>query len=475
MGLILPDVSITVGPLWAQMINTAEGVIDAHDHTPGKGVKITPAGLSISSDLDFLTNDAINLRTSRYINNTPFVPQPTDLAVNYVSNGELFYRDSLGNVVQITNGGFINVGAGSPILIKDNSFTLEYFADITRQAKFDLTGLPVGISTYQLPGSPGQLVSLNSIDTLSNKTFDTTNIIVRNASGVSLGSPGNVFFCTLRGATVGLSSYVLRIPAADSTSVCGAMLSDGAGNLSFQNVKLTTPSISTIGSNLVLSPSTNRYQRITPSTTNLAITLPVGVLGDTWEIQSPKGFISPDLNTMILRASGGGQIDLLIPNGRTIVTCIVAGATTPAGWTVVYASSSWNTFANAANSTGFTPTTTEIWYKRLNDSIQIRGTYTLTAASLVNPYIGLPTIAGVSLTMNSSLLPSTGTYSHIGSVITSTGGDYSLLATPSAFTDRLLIGGNGTTPMIVGAPLGALTTSFSFVSAWIPIAQFGGY
>ena len=56
MNLTLPTVSITVGPEWATLLNAALTDIDAHDHTSGKGVKITPAGLNINADLELNGN-----------------------------------------------------------------------------------------------------------------------------------------------------------------------------------------------------------------------------------------------------------------------------------------------------------------------------------------------------------------------------------------------------------------------------------
>jgi len=46
MGLDLPVVGVTTGPDWATKINTAFGVIDVHDHTAGKGIQISNAGVS---------------------------------------------------------------------------------------------------------------------------------------------------------------------------------------------------------------------------------------------------------------------------------------------------------------------------------------------------------------------------------------------------------------------------------------------
>lgn len=109
MMMILPTVSVQLGPQWAEDLNVAlSNNIDAHDHTSGKGVKIPTAGLNINDDLDLQTNDLINLRSSQYINSVSTIP---DVRSIYVSSGNLYYNNNAGTPIQITSGSNINVGA----------------------------------------------------------------------------------------------------------------------------------------------------------------------------------------------------------------------------------------------------------------------------------------------------------------------------------------------------------------------------
>lgn len=110
MGLTPPEVSVTPGPLWAELLNDSLELIDIHDHSTGKGAKITPAGLNINTDLDILENDLLNINRA-YL---------SDIADTIgVSNGniyqngkELFYQDGGGNNVQITFEGNLATGGG---------------------------------------------------------------------------------------------------------------------------------------------------------------------------------------------------------------------------------------------------------------------------------------------------------------------------------------------------------------------------
>jgi hypothetical protein len=121
MNLVLPDVLLTSGPEYANLINAAQSVIDAHDHSSGNGVRITPAGLNISSDLSFQqTSNATNLRTLRFYNNSSITIGAADKGCFYVLNNELYFIDGAGNSLQLTLGGAINLsGTVSLINIKD--------------------------------------------------------------------------------------------------------------------------------------------------------------------------------------------------------------------------------------------------------------------------------------------------------------------------------------------------------------------
>lgn len=107
MSLPIPNVGEQPGPDYAQNINSCFTLIDSHDHTPGKGIQITTAGINIDADLDFndhfLTNvSGIELTAQN---------SPPNVSTIYQSGDDLYFVDALGNNIQITlNGGI----AGSP-------------------------------------------------------------------------------------------------------------------------------------------------------------------------------------------------------------------------------------------------------------------------------------------------------------------------------------------------------------------------
>lgn len=114
MSLTLPTVSVTPGPNWATIINQALTVIDSHDHSSGKGAKVTPTGLLIDADLTINQNNLTSLRSTRFVAQSSALNTPLDLQCVYVVSGDLFYNNNAGVAVQITSGGTVNApGAGA--------------------------------------------------------------------------------------------------------------------------------------------------------------------------------------------------------------------------------------------------------------------------------------------------------------------------------------------------------------------------
>lgn len=107
MNLVLPTVSVTLGPTWANEVNAAFSTIDAHDHSSGKGVAITPSGMDIISDLDFQSSRAINLKSTQFATQPATLVGATNASSIYTVNGNLYYTTGSGIAVQITDGSSI--------------------------------------------------------------------------------------------------------------------------------------------------------------------------------------------------------------------------------------------------------------------------------------------------------------------------------------------------------------------------------
>lgn len=98
-------------PDYANNITNDFTTLDAHDHSSGFGVQITPAGININQDLPFNNFNATAARSYRMIDNgSPLSTGPDQLCL-YASGGDLYYNNSTGGQVQITAGGGLNAAA----------------------------------------------------------------------------------------------------------------------------------------------------------------------------------------------------------------------------------------------------------------------------------------------------------------------------------------------------------------------------
>jgi len=193
MSLVLPDVGSTIGTTWATYLNTAFSTVDSHDHSTGKGTKITPAGINISSDLTFnTTNNATQVRSVR-LANTTFSASGSDLACIYAQGNELYYRDGAGNTVQITSGGSVNASALASLTIKDAALTLQYTGDTSRQARFNVANVPSSTTvTYTMPGVSDTIPGISGSNTFTGSNTFSQNQVFQNGTTFSqISTPAN--------------------------------------------------------------------------------------------------------------------------------------------------------------------------------------------------------------------------------------------------------------------------------------------
>lgn len=113
LNLDLPTVSVTIGPEWANEVNAAFEVIDSHDHTSNKGARIPSAGLNINAELDFNSNSIVNLIQVKLISNTSTLTGASNANSTFVTNGNLYFTNSSGTAVQLTDGGSVVTSAGA--------------------------------------------------------------------------------------------------------------------------------------------------------------------------------------------------------------------------------------------------------------------------------------------------------------------------------------------------------------------------
>jgi len=203
MSLDKPTPSVDAGPAWATRLNADLDLLDSHDHSTGKGIKITPAGLNVNSDL-VLANTArlrqvggLGLIAGGVVENNQLRTDGT----------ELFYRDGVGNLVTLTSAGrpntkFIGTGAGlylnplgSPRTVSSNTTLLDAGSEIL--IIYNVSG---GAFTLTLP----QLVNNNMRMYYLHEASGSANVltVARNGTDKINNAAANLSLSTANKGTL---------------------------------------------------------------------------------------------------------------------------------------------------------------------------------------------------------------------------------------------------------------------------------
>lgn len=254
MNLPIPTVGQDPGPDWANNINSSLTTLDQHDHTPGYGVPITPSALNINADLNLNSQNAINIKSTRYNSLvSPLVAASPNLQCLYVSGVDLYFNDGSGNQIRITQTGSVAGSAGTitglPSGTASVSFsavngTYQFLQAAAQAGNIDAGGLFLR-DTGVIPVVAGNYTSIVAAPGLASSfTYALPNGLPTNLSLFAVTPLGGVLYAEP-------DSNFLKVSAGLLTMASGAATagyvpkSDGAGNVSWgttnpQNTQLWT-------------------------------------------------------------------------------------------------------------------------------------------------------------------------------------------------------------------------------------------
>ena len=198
MNMPVPVVSQAPGPAWATAIVDSLGIVDAHTHSLGRGVQITPDGLNLNSDVSFILNNAINLRSARFAPQLAVLTAPIDKGSVYVVGADLYFNDLAGNQIRMTNNGSVSGAAGT------------------------ITGLPSGTASANY--SAGVFTFQSAISTPAAMAVGPVSIGLNSANSKTV---------TLIPNAMQASNFTLTFPSALPTQVNAVKLTDTSGNESW--------------------------------------------------------------------------------------------------------------------------------------------------------------------------------------------------------------------------------------------------
>lgn len=270
MGMPVPGVGVTAGPQWATDVVNSLNIIDAHDHSAGSGVRITPDGLNISSDLSFqTTSSATNLYKASFSSQSAALT-----GTNFLSfiSGNLYVNDSSGNQIPITSAGGV---AGSPGSIGSltspasatytaGSKLFTWLADSGKSAAMDngavtIRETNVASSKGVTLAAPGSLAADYQITLLSSLPA-STQLINITSSGVT----GNISYDGVGSA----------MTATGANAIGATMTSTGANAVAATRTRSTGTSVAAGG--IAISTSSSLFTTSSGSfvdVTNLSVTI----------------------------------------------------------------------------------------------------------------------------------------------------------------------------------------------------------
>jgi hypothetical protein len=312
MGLALPTVGITLGPTWASEVNAAFTVIDAHNHTTGNGVPIPTNGVSVNADFPFNSFNATLLRSTRYVNQGSPLGLAADLGCLYVSGGNLWYNNTAGQQVQITQGAGLDASTVG-------GFGGDYG---TSTASAFYTSATSTFTFWQAPNTSA-FMDMGAI-IIHPTNSSTTGVTVSASTSLSssynlifpLALPASTKFLTVDNSgnigdvydvdnsTIVVSSNTIQVPAGGITSTqiaTGTIVDSNIQDGTISNLKLTA-------NNLSITGTTGNF-----NTTSTSYVLATSVSITNSGLKAVEFSLQPDGsgNNSILLSSTGNNIYFL--------------------------------------------------------------------------------------------------------------------------------------------------------------------
>lgn len=260
MLLPIPAVGIQLGPQYASDVNNCLTILDAHDHTPGLGVPITPAGMNINVDLTIGGNNLTNILSSRYSSQNTPLAGASDLNAAYAVLGDLYFNDGVGNQVRITQNGGV-VGTPGSITGMTGGANVAYVS-ATQTFVFQSAALTSG--------------------NIDGASFNLRNLVA-NSNALTLSPP----------AAMG-SDYTITLPALPNAQKFLTL--DAAGTM----VASWVPDYSSIivTSNVLSASASALVDGVTLQSSSNIISVRNGDREHNWELNGPYPSLTFPLNNI---------------------------------------------------------------------------------------------------------------------------------------------------------------------------------
>ena len=337
MGMNLPDVLSTPGPTYATLLNASMNIVDAHDHSPGKGALITPSGMIINADLAFNSHSATGLMSSQYEAQGASLSGASNALRLYFVGAELYCTDGNGTPVQLTSGGSINVASvgtiggdyastSASVLYSNNIGTKSYSflqgtPDTTRTANMNVGKVAVYDNSVT-GGAYTRLIAFPSL--VSSYDLTLFSALPGSTLPVSLSSSGQLSTGQIVTAQIA-DSNITTAKILDSNVTTAKIADDNVTTAKIPNAAITSPKLagpnwaisSTCGSFLFNSLTFAAVTNLSASITTIGRPVKVYLVSD-----------GSGSNSGIIRNAGANnfaRINIRFKRGATVIAQFVAG------------------------------------------------------------------------------------------------------------------------------------------------------
>lgn len=340
MSLIIPGVGTEAGPTYATDVNNSLTIVDAHDHTQGSGVLITPLAMNINTNLTFNNQLALNVQALN------LTLQTTDAASRslYVKNGgeaspgpyaDLWYNDGVNPPIQITSAGIVNVTASA---IPGESYAAGTFSWRQTQdslpttpANFDIGGITIRPTTAGTTNG----VMLVPPGSISSQYTLVLPVLPPVQSFMTLDNSGNITApWVVDNSTIVVQSNIIKVPTSgitntqlapnsvtDSNIVTATITGDklAANTVTDSNIALATITGDRIASNTITAVNINTgslnnatFVPVAAGITNVSGT---PVIPEAWNfLRAVNGFtVIGRVTITVPSTTAGWQISITTP------------------------------------------------------------------------------------------------------------------------------------------------------------------
>ena len=319
MNLTQSSVGVTTGPDWATNTESNWTAIDTHDHSSGKGVQISPAGININADLEFNANDATELRTVAF-DSSASATSSADRRCFYEDGGDIYWRNASGTAVQITSGTAVGSGVGSIDGMGGTQAQVQY-NDTSGQKSFsfihDKTASPKSVA--KMAFSDTSLYNFSNsnyfVQLLYTGTGTTGILTVPDETGTLISSASSVSDLSITSTTASKPILTLANNANDATSATINLKNLRGGS----NAGVAGDDAGTI--NFYANDSANNNQIYSSILAEIVDPSTTGEEGKiSISVAEFDGTVTPGL--VITGSSTNGQVDVTIGAGATSTTTI---------------------------------------------------------------------------------------------------------------------------------------------------------